>query len=355
MRILGLETSCDDTSAAVVDDLDILSNVIASQDAVHADYGGVVPELAARKHLETIDRVIERAMELADQDFDDLDAIAVTRGPGLVGSLLVGIAAAEGLGVRTGLPVIGVNHLEGHVLSPLVGADLELPFLAMLVSGGHSAIYLVRSIGDYAELASTRDDSAGEAFDKAAKMLGLGYPGGRIIDEKARDGDPAALAFPRGRVRSDPYALSFSGLKTSLWDFLHRAGPDRRRASFVVDRESGQGEAASDAVALEDVCASFQEAIIDVLVDRASTLMRRLEVPRMAVAGGVSANSRLRARMQEETARSGADLVFPPMSLCTDNGAMIACAAVMRSREGLGGEELRATSRLPLGARMRLA
>jgi N6-L-threonylcarbamoyladenine synthase len=355
VKILGIETSCDDTSAAVVDGATILSNVTASQDDIHAEFGGVVPELAARRHLETIERVINRALECATVAVSDLDAIAVTRGPGLVGSLLVGLSVARGLGLRSGRPVIGVNHLEGHVLSPLIGAELATPFLAMLVSGGHTAIYLVREVGDYAELAATRDDSAGEAFDKAAKMLGLGYPGGRVIDELARAGNSRAIRFPRGRVRKDPLALSFSGLKTSLWDFLNASGPHRSVA--------GKGTAASSPRApdelrghrMEDVCASFQEAIVDVLVDRARTLMDRLDVSRLAVAGGVSANSRLRLRMSELAGEIGGELVVPPLSLCTDNGAMIAGAAAMRAARGLEGEDLRAVSRLPLGPRLALA
>ena len=331
MKLLGIETSCDDTAASVVGDDGVLSNVIASQDSLHADYGGIVPELAARRHLETVQDVVRKAMTDAAATFADLDGIAVTRGPGLVGSLLVGLSAAQGLGLRTGLPVVGVNHLEGHVLSPLIHDDLEPPFLSLLVSGGHTALYLVREVGDYAEVAATRDDSAGEAFDKAAKMLGLGYPGGRVIDETARAGDPEAFRFPRGRVRSDPLALSFSGLKTALWDFLR-------------EREG--------AAPVEDVCASFQESIVDVLVDRVRRAADRLGVNRVAVAGGVSANSRLRACMQEECERRGARLVMPPMSLCTDNAAMIAAAALMRRRRGLGGEPLQAVSRLPLGPRL---
>jgi len=326
VKILGIETSCDDTSAAVVEDRHVLSNVLASQDALHAPYGGVVPELAARRHLETISSVIRRALTDASCSIEDIDAIAVTRGPGLVGSLLVGVAAAQGLALRSGLPLLGINHLEGHALSPLVHNDLELPFLAMLVSGGHSAIYLVRDVGDYVEVAATRDDSAGEAFDKGAKMLGLGYPGGRIVDELARKGDRKAIAFPRARVKADPLALSFSGLKTALWDFLCRHGRD---------------------FAVEDVCASFQEAIVDVLVARARASMQLLGVPRVAVAGGVSANSRLRERMNELPA----DVVFPPMSLCTDNGAMIAFAAAQRLARGLRCDDLTVRSRLPLGPR----
>lgn len=335
MRVLGIETSCDDTSAAVVEDRTVLSNEVASQDDIHGGYGGIVPELAARRHLETIVAVVDRALSNAGAAARSLDAIAVTRGPGLVGSLLVGMAAAEGLAMRTGSRLVGVNHLEGHVLSPLLGGDVEVPFLALLVSGGHTALYLVRDIGEYAEVAATRDDAAGEAFDKAAKMLGLGYPGGRVIDETARDGDPRALRFPRARVRGEPLALSFSGLKTSLWDYL----------SHLDSREL-------DATAVADICASFQEAVVDVLVDRISRASRQLGIDTWALAGGVSANSRLRERVTEAAAAIGASVVFPPMSLCTDNAAMIAAAAILRCQRGLPGEPLKAVSRLPLGPRL---
>ncbi|MFN2426832.1 MAG: tRNA (adenosine(37)-N6)-threonylcarbamoyltransferase complex transferase subunit TsaD [Candidatus Binatia bacterium] len=326
MKILAIETSCDDTSAAVLDGREVLSNVTASQDAVHAPFGGVVPELAARRHLETIDGVLRRALENAGTALGALDAIAVTRGPGLVGSLLVGVSVSRGLALSTGLPLLGVHHLEGHALSPLMHREIEFPFLSMVVSGGHSSLYLVRDVGDYEEVASTRDDSAGEAFDKGAKMLGLGYPGGKVIDELAKRGNRRAVAFPRGRVKADPLALSFSGLKTALWDYL----------------------AASDGkVAVEDVCASFQEAIVDVLVQRTLAAMERFGVGRVAVAGGVSANSRLRERMEE--AAPGA--VFPPMEYCTDNAAMIAYAAVRRLERGLPCDNLEVRSRLPLGRR----
>jgi N6-L-threonylcarbamoyladenine synthase len=247
-----------------------------------------------------------------------------------MGSLLVGLSMARGLSLRTGAPVLGVNHLEGHVLSPLVEADLATPFLALVVSGGHTTLYLVREIGDYAQVASTRDDAAGEAFDKGAKMLGLGYPGGRVIDETARGGDRRAIRLPRGRVKADPMALSFSGLKTALSLWLERG----------------------EEVAIADVCASFQEAIVDVLVDRTRSACARLDVPRVAVCGGVSANSRLREAMGEMGRAEGVSVVFPPMSLCTDNAAMIAHAAWRRLERGLDAEEPVAVSRLPLGPRL---
>ncbi len=330
MRLLAIETSCDDTSAAVLEDGRVLSNVVSSQDLIHAKYGGIVPELAARRHLETIDEAVATALERAGVSLEELDALAVTRGPGLIGSLLVGISVAQGLALATGLPLIGINHLEGHVLSAMVDSDIEFPFAAMVVSGGHTSIYLARALGDYVEVASTRDDSAGEAFDKGAKMLGLGYPGGREIDRLSREGDAGAVKFPRGRVRGDRLAFTFSGLKTAMWDYL-RAG------------EHGRSVA--------DLSASFQEAIVDVLIDRAREAADSFDVRRMAVVGGVSANSRLRGRMTEVAEEEGLHLSFPAMSLCTDNAAMIGFAAHLRLAQGLPGEELSAASRLPLGPR----
>ncbi|MFT4570105.1 MAG: N6-L-threonylcarbamoyladenine synthase [Hyphomicrobiaceae bacterium] len=330
MRVLGIETSCDDTAAAVIEDGRVLSNVVASQDELHAAYGGVVPELAARCHLENISLVLKAALERAQVSLGDLDAIAVTEAPGLVGSLLVGVSTAQGLALSAGLPVIGINHLEGHALSPLLVEDFPMPFLSAVVSGGHTAIYLVRALGDYVEVASTRDDSAGEAFDKGAKMMGLGYPGGRVIDDLARKGNRSAFKFPRGRVKNDRFAFSFSGMKTALRDFL------------VAHPEA----------ALPDVCASFQEAIIDVLIDRISSVAQFLGVERVAVAGGVSANSRFRERMSELEKDTGLRTLFPPQDLCTDNGAMIAHAGWLRLCHNLASPVGEVRSRAPLGPRL---
>ena len=334
MILLGIETSCDDTSAAVVRDGRVLSSIVSSQDEVHQAYGGVVPELAARRHLESIQAIVAKAVDAAGLAYSDLEAVAVTRGPGLVGSLLVGLAAAEGLALRLRVPLLGVSHLEGHVLSPLIDAELACPFLCLLVSGGHTALYLVRDIGDYAEVASTRDDSAGEAFDKAAKMLGLGYPGGRVVDQLAKSGRAGAVTFPRARVRGDDMALSFSGLKTALWDHLRQL---------------------DEPPVLPDICASFQEAVVDVLLDRSTRAMDRLDVPRLAIAGGVSANSRLRERAAQLVAARGGVLVLPAFRFCTDNAAMIAVAAHHRAMRGLPHHPPVATARLPLAPRLAAA
>lgn len=342
MRILAIESSCDDTAASVFEDGRILSSVVASQDALHAAYGGVVPELAARQHLEAVSAVLRTALKDADSSIDDCDAIAVTHGPGLLGSLLVGVGAARGLALTTGLPLLGINHLEGHALSPLLVEDIEMPFLSAVFSGGHSTVYLVRAVGDYVEVASTRDDSAGEAFDKGAKMLGLGYPGGRVIDETARTGDHKAFAFPRGRVKADRFAMSFSGLKTSLWQFL---------TDHAAAVEQG-GASAPGQLDLADVCASFQEAVVDVLIDRIARLTEQLDVPRVAIAGGVAANSRFRARMAVLAQERGLVCQFPPLALCTDNAAMIANAAWRREQAGLDSTLGDVRSRLPLGPRL---
>ncbi|TFH32694.1 MAG: tRNA (adenosine(37)-N6)-threonylcarbamoyltransferase complex transferase subunit TsaD [Myxococcales bacterium] len=332
MIILGIETSCDDTSAAVLIDGEVRSNVVSSQDDIHGAYGGVVPELAARRHLELVTTVVEAAVERAGVAYADIDRIAVTRGPGLLGSLLVGVSAAQGLALRLGIPAMGINHLEGHALSSLLTTPLVAPFLSGVVSGGHTALYLVREIGDYAEIASTCDDSAGEAFDKGAKMLGLGFPGGREIDNLAKRGQPNAVSFPRARVRRDPMAWSFSGLKTALWDYLR--SPSRTAS-------------------IEDVCASFQEAIVDVLVDRCTKAMATTGIPRVALAGGVAANSRLRARMDMAVSERGGILSYPPPSLCTDNAAMVAFVAWLRLEAGISCDDaIHAVSRLPLGPKL---
>jgi N6-L-threonylcarbamoyladenine synthase len=328
MKILGIETSCDDTSCAVLDGREVLSNVTASQDAVHAPFGGVVPELAARRHLETIDSVLHRALETAGLAMSEIDAIAVTRGPGLVGSLLVGVSAARGLALRTGLPLFGVHHLEGHALSPLMHEEIAFPFLSMVVSGGHSSLYLVRDIGNYEEVASTRDDSAGEAFDKGAKMLGLGFPGGREIDQRAKEGDRAAIRFPRASLKTGLYDFSFSGVKTSLRQYL---------------LDGGKAE-------LPDVCASFQEAIVDMLLAPTLKAARDLGASTIVVSGGVSANSRLRIAMTEAGNAAGFDVAFPRFAYCTDNAAMIGYAGRARLLRGERHDlSLNAAATLPIG------
>jgi N6-L-threonylcarbamoyladenine synthase len=307
--VLGIETSCDDTAAAVLVDGCVRSSVVSSQDAVHGPYGGVVPELASREHFRNLLPVLDAALDRAGVSLADVDAVAVTRGPGLVGSLLVGLSTAKGIAIARGVPLVGVNHLEGHVLSALLERPVSFPFLALLVSGGHTSLYVARDLGRYACVGRTRDDAAGEAFDKAAMILGLGYPGGRAVDVSAREGRPDAIRFPRARLPHGGHDFSFSGLKTAVWQHVASAGGDVRTP---------------------DVAASVQEAIVDVLVDASLAAAAAHATARLVVAGGVAANSRLRARLAEAAAARGLDVILPSLGLCTDNAAMIAYAGWRR-------------------------
>jgi tRNA N6-adenosine threonylcarbamoyltransferase len=310
VTVLGIESSCDDSAAAILRDGVLLASVVSSQDAVHGPYGGVVPELASRHHVRNILPVIDGALARAGIGMDGVDAIAVTRGPGLVGSLLVGLTVAKGMAQRRRLPLVGVNHLEGHLLA--VNLDrppddpVPFPFLGLIVSGGHSGLYLARAAGEYACLGRTRDDAVGEAFDKSAKLLGLGYPGGPVIDRLARDGDPTAVRFPRATLKRGRFDFSFSGFKTALRQYLadHRPGPE----------------------ALPDLAASLQEALVDMLVATTVEALAATGVERLVVSGGVAANRRLRARMTEAGEGMGVEVLFPSLRFCTDNAAMIALA-----------------------------
>ncbi|OHE24524.1 MAG: tRNA (adenosine(37)-N6)-threonylcarbamoyltransferase complex transferase subunit TsaD [Syntrophobacterales bacterium RBG_19FT_COMBO_59_10] len=331
MVVLGIESSCDETAAAVVrDGREMLSNVIASQAEVHARYGGVVPEIASRKHIEAIVPVILQAMEDARLTLADIEGVAVTRGPGLIGSLLVGLSTAKALAFARRLPLIGVNHLEGHVASIfLTDSFPAFPFIALVVSGGHTTLYLAEGFRRFAVIGQTKDDAAGEAFDKAAKLLDLGYPGGVVIDRLAKNGNRDALPFPRAMKGSLDF--SFSGLKTSLLMRL------KKRGSPFAPEE------------LPDVVASYQEAIVDVLVEKTLRAAALHFVSRVVVCGGVAANSRLRERFRGDAARSGIDVFIPPPVLCTDNAAMIAAVGDPLLREGQrDGLDLNAVSRWPL-------
>jgi N6-L-threonylcarbamoyladenine synthase len=311
--VLGMETSCDDTAAAVLDGRQLRASIVSSQDAVHGPFGGIVPELASRHHLANVLAVVHAALEKASIEVDDVEGVAVTRGPGLVGSLLVGLSAAKGIAWSRGIPLVGVNHLEGHLLAIFLEHEIDFPYLALLVSGGHTSLVLAEGLGRYRRIGTTRDDAAGEAFDKGAKMLGLGFPGGRVIDQLARQGDPAAIRFPRAVVRASKYDFSFSGLKTSLREYL-RGGAER--------------------AALPDCAASFQEAVVDMLVAPTLEAAGELGVSRIVVSGGVSANSRLRARMSAGGAERGLEVHFPSPRFCTDNAAMIAYAGARRLERG---------------------
>lgn len=323
MLVLGIESSCDETAAAVVrEDGSIVADVVASQTAVHAPYGGVVPELASRAHLVNVVPVIEQALATVDGGLGAIDAIAVTRGPGLVGALLVGVQAAKAIAFVRGLPIVGVDHLVGHLFAVYLrrgesdGPVPALPYVALLVSGGHTAIYEVRAHDDTRIVGQTRDDAAGEAFDKVAKLLGLGYPGGPVIDRLAQRGDPSAVELPIPMASRRTLDFSFSGLKTAV-------------ARLVRERGVPQDEQA-----LADLCASFQRAAVRVLVDKSTIACERLGVPRLVLGGGVAANRGLRARAAEVCRAKGIELFIPDIASCTDNAAMIAYAGALRLSAG---------------------
>jgi len=317
MVVLGIESSCDETAAAVlVDGRRILSSIVASQDAIHAPYGGVVPELASRRHLEVVAPVVERALSEAGVRLPDLDGIAVTQGPGLVGSLLVGVSVAKSLAWAHARPLVGVNHLEGHIYAAFLTEDPPShPFLALVVSGGHTALYHARAPLEYTLVGQTRDDAAGEAFDKVAKLLGLGFPGGPIIQKVAERGDPQAVVFPLAQFTDGARDFSFSGIKTSVSQYVKRHGP------------LGESQVA-------DVAASFQAAVVKMLVRKTVRASLHLGVKRVVVTGGVAANGPLRAALAAQAAEHGLTLHIPPPRLCTDNAAMITAAGTERLRAG---------------------
>ena len=318
MRVLGIETSCDETSVAIVDDgFTLRTNLIARQTDLHARFGGVVPELASRAHVEALNPLLAEALDAVGCDFGDLDGVAVTAGPGLVGALLVGLAAAKGIALATGAPFLGVNHLEGHIWANfLEHGPPEPPYVCLVVSGGHTMLVHMPEAHRYEILGQTLDDAAGEAFDKIARFLGLGFPGGPALDRLARDGNPAAIAFPRSMADSGDYDFSLSGLKTAV--LRHVRG--ERDAGREVDPA--------------DLAASFQEAIVDVQVRKTLAAARDRGVGTVLLGGGVVANSRLRDRMLADGAAAGIEVLFPSMPLCTDNAAMIACAGAARLARG---------------------
>jgi len=309
--ILGIESSCDETSAAVVvNGRKVLSNIIATQVKLHAEYGGVVPEIASRKHVESIIPVVDKACKDAGIELKDVDAIAVTYGPGLVGALLVGLSAAKGFALALGKPLIGVNHIDGHICANYIAhTDLEPPFTCLVASGGHSHVVNVADYRKTVVLGRTRDDAAGEAFDKIARVLGLGYPGGPRVERKAAEGDPNAFHFPRVKFKDSPYDFSFSGLKTAVINTVNH---------FRQKNEE---------IPVADICASFQKAAVDVLVDNTVEAAVKEKSKVICLAGGVAANTFLRESFEKTCSDTGIKLLYPPLALCTDNAAMIASAA----------------------------
>lgn len=334
VTILAIETSCDETSAAVVVDGTIIkSNVISSQIKIHQKFGGVVPEVASRKHLENINHVIIGALDQAKCTYQDIDAVAVTYGPGLVGALLVGVAAAKALAYSLNKPLIAVNHLEGHIYANFFAhPDLSFPLLSLVVSGGHSDLVLMKGHGHYQLLGRTRDDAAGEAFDKVARAMGLGYPGGPLIDQLAPQGNPQAVDMPRAYLEAGSLDFSFSGLKSAVLNYLNRA----RQREQEINKA--------------DLAASFQQAVVDVLVDKTLAAAAKHQVTTIMLAGGVAANSGLRQQMQHKADLHQVKVIYPQLILCTDNAAMIAGAAYHKYlRQDFAPLTLNATPTLSLG------
>lgn len=336
VKILAIESSCDETAAAVVaDGREVRSNIISSQIALHTLYGGVVPEIASRKHIEKINQVIEQALLEADTSLDEIDAIGVTYGPGLVGALLVGVAEAKAISYAKKIPLVGVHHIEGHICANYIeNQDLKPPFLCLVVSGGHTHLVRVADYGKYEILGKTRDDAAGEAFDKVARAIGLGYPGGPKIEKVAREGDPHAVEFPRAKIADGPYDFSFSGLKSAVLNYLNNC---QMKGIPVIQA---------------DIAASFQNAVTDVLIGNAVKAIKEFGADKFAIAGGVASNGTLREGMRDACEKCGAKFYHPSPVYCTDNAAMIGVAAyyefISGRRDGL---DLNAVPNLKLGER----
>ena len=336
INILAIESSCDETAAAVVESgRKVLSNVISSQIDLHTVYGGVVPEIASRKHTENINTVVKKALADAGLSFDDIDAIAVTYGPGLVGALLVGVSYAKALAYALDKPLVGVNHIEGHISANFIAhSELEPPFMCLVVSGGHTNLVVVEDYGKYNIIGRTRDDAAGEAFDKVARSVGLGYPGGPKIDKEAKNGNPHAIEFPRAKVADSIYDFSFSGLKSAVLNYQN---------SKLMKNE---------AINVADLVASFQRAVVDVLVEHTIAAAREYGFKKIAMAGGVASNTCLRDCMDKACSKSGYKLYYPPAILCTDNAAMIGSAAYYEYINGVRSSlDLNALPNLKLGER----
>lgn len=333
MMILAIETSCDETSAAVIrGGKEVLSNAISSQIALHEKFGGVVPEVASRKHVEKMNPIIEEALVEAGATLADIDAIAVTYGPGLVGALLVGVAEAKALAFALNIPLIGVHHIEGHISANYIEHDLKPPFICMVVSGGHSHLVEVEDYGQYNILGRTRDDAVGEAYDKVARSIGLGYPGGPKVDRLAKEGNGQAIDFPRAWLEEDSYDFSFSGVKSAVLNYLNKM---KMKGQEIVPA---------------DIAASFQEAVVEVIVTKTVRAAKDRGYDKIALAGGVASNSRLREAMREAAEANGLNLCYPSPVYCTDNAAMIGVAAYYDYQKGIQhGMDLNAVSNLKLG------
>ncbi|WP_314731463.1 tRNA (adenosine(37)-N6)-threonylcarbamoyltransferase complex transferase subunit TsaD [Oribacterium parvum] len=331
--ILGIETSCDETAAAVVKNgKEVLSNVISSQVALHAEFGGVVPEIASRNHLEKIDEVIRLAVKEAGISMQELTAIAVTVGPGLVGALLVGVSEAKALAFALGKPLVPVHHIEGHIAANFISnPECEPPFVCLVASGGHSHLLLVEDYGKIRIYGRTRDDAAGEAFDKVARAVGLGYPGGPKLEKMAKEGNPHAYHFPTAKMEDAPYDFSFSGVKSAVLNEMNRK------------------KMLGEEVRVADLCASFQENVTEVLSEKAIALCKELHINRLSIAGGVAANGKLREKMEEKAKQEGIEFFCPKLILCTDNAAMIAAAAYHEWKKGnFAGHDVNAYPSLSL-------
>lgn len=334
--ILAIESSCDETAAAVVKNgREVLSNVISSQIDLHTLYGGVVPEIASRKHIEKINQVIEQALKEANVTLNDLDAIGVTYGPGLVGALLIGVAEAKAISYAAKIPLVGVHHIEGHVSANYIeNKDLEPSFLCLIVSGGHTHLVLVKDYGVYEIIGRTHDDAAGEAYDKVARAIGLGYPGGPKIDKLAKEGNKNAIVFPRAHIDGAPYDFSFSGLKSAVLNHINLCNMKKEEINAA------------------DIAASFQEAVVDVLVTRTIAAAKAHGMDKIAIAGGVASNSALRGAMKEACEKEGLKLYYPSPIYCTDNAAMIGTAAYYEYKNGVrSGLDLNAVPNLKIGQR----
>lgn len=334
--ILAIESSCDETAAAVVKNgREVLSNVISSQIALHTLYGGVVPEIASRKHIEKINQVIQEALDTAGVTLDDITAVGVTYGPGLVGALLVGVAEAKAISYAKKLPLVGVHHIEGHISANYIeNKDLEPPFLCLVVSGGHTHLVLVEDYGKYKILGRTRDDAAGEAFDKVARAIGLGYPGGPKIEKISKEGNSEAIVFPRAKISDNPYDFSFSGVKSAVLNYINSC--KMKNIPYVQ----------------ADIAASFQKAVTDVLIEHAMHAARETGMKKFAIAGGIASNGMLREGIRAACERRGIQFYHPSPVLCTDNAAMIGCAAYYEYLAGTRhGWDLNAIPNLKLGER----